>query len=195
MAESQWHPSESVYGWSLNGQTWTIMRRADGIPALEGTSDCPSAGLVVWLLVMAAAMVAIPLLALFFGADPLNLSYVGICCGILLVALLRTAVRVISLRRELRHLHSNAGIAARLGISAEAVPNLIASQAISPAFVVNGQPCFRPADFDSIAHLLRLTSAPAAGSLLAAAEFNPHHTAESLPRAAFAPGDEATNVL
>jgi hypothetical protein len=158
--------SDSVHVWSLNGRTWAVLRRFDGVPTLEGPTDRPSLGLVCWLLGMSVLVAAIPMFAWWVGADWFTLLYTGTCTGVLSLVTLATAVRVICVRRRLAKLRSARDIAESMGVDPESVRRLASAHAIRPAFVVNGEDRFDLASFRAVATLLRPAPPPAADTLL-----------------------------
>jgi hypothetical protein len=181
---------DAAHGWSLNGRSWSVLRRADGVPTLEGTTDSPSVGLVLWLLGMSVLVAAIPVFAWWAGADWFTLLYTGTCTGVLCLMTLGTAVRVICVRRRLAQLRSARDIAESLGVDPESVRRLASAHAIRPAFVVNGEDRFDPASFHAVATLLRPAPPPAADTLLRPAGSTRFEPDSTLVRPSGPPGDD-----
>jgi hypothetical protein len=152
--------SEDIYGWSLNGRSWTLSRRADGIPVLDGATDSPSPVLIYFLLGMGAAVAAIPTLVWLLGADWLTTGFLIITCGTLSCLAAITVRRIAAVRRHLHSLRSTTDLAGRYGITPESLRAFASSHAIRPHFIVNEQEHFHPADFDSLATLLRPAESP-----------------------------------
>lgn len=185
---------DSAYVWSLNGRTWAVLPRYDGVPTLEGPTDTPSIGLVCWLFGMSALVLTIPLFAWIIRADWFVLLYTGGVTGTLAVLLLITAVRVIRVRRALAGLRSAPAIARSLRVDEDAVARIAAAHSIRPAFVVNGENRFDPASFQFLETLLRPASAPPADTLLRPAA-NGSDEIASLVRPSAAPRGDADHVV